>query len=198
MRKAFDRRTGRRRVVEDVKDRLDIRELISLGAFDQRNQRRQKRLAGDRFLCVNHLMTSAWGIEAHHLSGNVQHIGVTWHNTGRGPNGRGSIWHRRPMLTCPDCNHARWYLYFDAGLTAGRYSCYKCLGLSHVTHQCSRGQLPLVRGWRIDTRLDHSPGMRKETRRALEWKRRKLPQRRARVTERLAHPRTKIPLNWRR
>lgn len=183
------RRGKRRQTVEKTLYRLDIRDLIFLEAFDQRQQRRKKYLDGFRF-SVDHLMVSACdGVEVHHHNGRIQTIAVHWGRTGRG-----DAWHRRPRLVCPDCRKACEKLYFRAEM-GPHFACRVCQNLVYESQMCSRGQRPLLQRLRKETRLDHSRMWRK-TRRALEAQLRALPQRRARITERLSHPRVQVPLNW--
>jgi hypothetical protein len=188
------RRTELRATVERATGRLDVAALLQKKAFNQWEDDRGKPLRDSRFSFVKRLVVaSAWSIEAHHYDGHIQAIGVKWC-----PTGYGGILHQRPLLLCPDCGNARQTLYFRLrslhGL--GHLACVKCQDLSYVSRQSSRDQRPLVRGDRIKTRLAHSPGMHRTTRRKLEWQLRALPKRRGRITKRLDHYRVRSPLSW--
>src|SRR5215467_9322989 len=169
--------------------RLDIRELIFLKAFPDQRHDRRKPLGGFRFPYLNHMVISLTNIEIHHHCGSIQNIAVRWYRTGFG-----SIWQRRPRLICPDCRKARDRLYFDA--RSIHINCRTCQGLRYASHQSSTGQRILLRRARIQTRLDHSPGMMKKTRRRWEARLRALPVPKRNLTKRLSHPRMSLPLNW--
>jgi len=188
-----NRLTGRRMVVEDMETRrLAIHDLLELKVFDQKIQRDVRRpLPAFRYPYVRQIwavaQNSFWTLEVLHHNGQVETIPVKWAYTGLGPKARdGGEWHRRPHLICLGCKKNRRELFFDDRL-GYRFTCRVCLGISHASHQCSQAQRPLWQRMKIDNKIASSPKLHRKTIRGLEEKKRALPKRRGRFTERLSY-----------
>src|SRR5262249_41711396 len=199
----INRETGRRMTVEDMQGRcLDISDILLLKAQDEfknlfnQRQERETRIAlpNLRYPYVRQIWAvwkSAWSLEVRHHNGQPDFIPVIFGYTGLGPKARdGGEWHRAPRLVCGGCKTGHRKLFFDDRFGC-RFGCILCLGLSNVSHQCSKAQRPVWQGIKIDARIAR-PGTHKKTIRRLEAKKRALPKRRGRVTERLSRLRDRM------
>jgi|SRR5215467_4419129 len=98
------RRSSPRQLVERVRERLDIKELLFLKAFPNQRleQGNRNRIEGFRFPWCRRLVVSLYNIEVHHFNGRVEVVGVKLYDMPHG-----DPWRRARWLVCPDCGKTR-------------------------------------------------------------------------------------------
>jgi hypothetical protein len=188
------RRSAPRELVERVRERLDVKELLFLKAFPPQwgDQRRLNRIAGFRFPRLSHLLVGLYRIEAHHFGGRVEIVRIQLCDMPHG-----DPWRRRPYLICPDCGNRRNRLYFHKGkgLSPDHFACRRCHGLGYRSQQSSKKQRWLTHDDRDLWRLEHERILAK-TRRRIEERRRRRPRPRGEVNKRYDSAYIRAPVNW--
>jgi hypothetical protein len=188
------RRSSPRQLVERVRERLDIKELLFLKAFPNQRleQGNRNRIEGFRFPWCRRLVVSLYNIEVHHFNGRVEVVGVKLYDMPHG-----DPWRRARWLVCPDCGKTRRRLYFHRGKGLGpdHCACRRCHDLGYRSQQSSKKQRWLTRDDRDLWRLDHKP-MHKKKRQDILERRRQRPRPRGEVNKRYDSWNIRVPVNW--
>jgi len=169
------KRAEPRPLVEQL-PRLDIGDLTKLKVFPSDMHTRRTYEVAFRYPFLKTLTVSFAEVEANHVSGYTQRIGLKWIRTGFGGN-----WKPRPLLICR-CRRATRKVY----LRHGSLGCRRCSSAIHASQACSKRLRPILQAPRLQTFLSLKTYMRQTTRKRLSTRLLKAP-RPSLVSKRLAH-----------
>jgi hypothetical protein len=138
--------------------RLDIGDLVRLKVFPNNWHTRRSYEVSVRWPFLKTLVVSLAAVEATHVSGYTQRIGLRWIRTGFGGNSR-----PRPLLICR-CGRSMRKLYLVGGSLGCRY-CHNTVRASQV---CGKRTRPVLQAIRLRTFLALKRDMRQTNRQRLK------------------------------